>query len=746
MLLSIVPRAGDAASALTPAWSEWNQRFSISVAEPKVDVREVAAVSLPGKRGRSQNGKIEINGALSPADKVSALRHEAAHAYLQARCPRVVAEAPLVSEAFALHVTGEAARFTYDGSAFPYASSARDYLVHLSIAKPADDSRSQAALSRVLASSEQRAGWESYFRSILGKCGESAFSLAHAGEQFRSLSGGSAAPDVPISLDFLLVDGLSNETLVREGRPDEKRPLGSLLKPTFFGSVPELMDSRPAENNALWDCGSRRKPGELWTWQKALLKSCNGFFLSRQPPSSSWERWNESMKALDIWPLPHTMGERIGLIPTITLNLPEIIRLYAWLQKTSPFVIETLKRTAVEGTLAGLPDSAWFVQRGISLKTGTVSDVRGVVSQAWIVAVGPRDEAGNAAYFAVLRSRGLSTHELLGKLKERLRASLKYPSRAVDVQVLGLLPSVTVALSCRSRVPLLQREENGRYRILKSGTTLSSNDLKTGESYRCLGDALRIKMPSGTRDYWGGLKVTAQLPESERGDLPKDPRAARARQGSRLVLTTSERHYVVDTMLSEFPNGHTELLRALALVVRHNARVPRHGARPLCDTTHCQIFGRGGDAPQSQRRKIEAIVDDTAPLSLSADTKTWLPFHFGGLDAWSTKLGESQIRVGLNVQEHIRQILKTDQETVELVSDSGRKKLPCEVVRNQLKLLSCPDSVSSTSEGWVFRGKGEGHGLGLDLTVANVRAGAGESHAAILEKSYPKLRVVAAGN
>ncbi len=745
ILLPTVLRAAepDLRGEISRQWAEWNGRFSSAVREPSLGVRYVPATSLPGKRGRYRSGRIELNQALAGEQRVSALRHELAHAYLDFACPRITDHAALLSEAFALHSTGEAVAGSFQGRIFPYSSSAREFVLRLAASDPGDSPPVQAALGKLLSLSEQRPGWEKYFQRVIADCGGRNFSLAKAVEGFRAQVRGHSAPEIPTSVDFLLVDGLSFETLAREGKPFEKRPTGSLLKPTFFGLVPDLLESRTAGDSPLWDCPTRRELGRLWTWEKALLKSCNGFFVGEDRERLSWAKWNEAMALLKVGPTPKTMEERIGLVPTIRLNLPEAVRVYAWLARTSPVVVDTLKRTAVEGTLSGLADSSWFSSRGIALKTGTVSDLRGVAAHAWIAAVGPREKGGDPAYYAVIRGTGLSTHDLLGKLKERLRANWKYPSRLTEVQILGLYPSVSLSVGCRSDGPLLEREAGGSYRLRPSGW-LASEEMKEAHSYSCPGDAIRMKTPGGDRDYWGTLRITGKL-EASTGELPKEARAARARQGSRFVLKTSERHYVVDTLLSEFPTGHAELMTALALVIRHNAHVPRHGDRPLCDTTHCQTFGRGQDVAAASRARIERIVDGIADKTLSVDPKEWLPFHLGGMDGWSTRRGEGEIRVGLNLREKLRQILKQSDGNFELVSDSGKTRLACETVRNQLKLLSCPDSVTAAGDGWVFRGRGEGHGMGLDLTLGNVRAGAGENHGAILGRFYPEVRVVASG-
>jgi hypothetical protein len=45
-------------------------------------------------------------------------------------------------------------------------------------------------------------------------------------------------------------------------------------------------------------------------------------------------------------------------------------------------------------------------------------------------------------------------------------------------------------------------------------------------------------------------------------------------------------------------------------------------------------------------------------------------------------------------------------------------RLPCEALRNPLKLRSCPNEAQREADGFLFLGHGEGHGEGLDLEAA----------------------------
>jgi peptidoglycan hydrolase-like amidase len=66
-------------------------------------------------------------------------------------------------------------------------------------------------------------------------------------------------------------------------------------------------------------------------------------------------------------------------------------------------------------------------------------------------------------------------------------------------------------------------------------------------------------------------------------------------------------------------------------------------------------------------------------------------------------------------------------------------RVPCEALRNQLRLPSCPDRITPSGDAFVFHGTGEGHGAGLDVTEANAAAAEGADFRALLDRAYPGL-------
>jgi hypothetical protein len=222
--------------------------------------------------------------------------------------------------------------------------------------------------------------------------------------------------------------------------------------------------------------------------------------------------------------------------------------------------------------------------------------------------------------------------------------------------------------------------------------------------------------------------------------LPPCPSARRARRGSRFVLATSERAYVTSSLLSELPEGHPELLAALSLVVRNNRLARRHGDRPPCDTTHCNLFGQDAKVSREARARARHAVAEAAGFEIAVPDggREWLPFSLGGSNEWR------QVRTGAAIAEAFG--LEREPARVVRATDGGYEiaalRLPCEILRNQLRLPSCPEEVVATDAGYAFRGKGEGHGAGLDLTAASAAAAAGADFRALLARAFPGVRIV----
>lgn len=696
--------------------------------------------NLPGLSARYRSNTIEISERISRHSFIPVLRHELAHAFFEKACGDRSYAMALLSEAFSLWAGEHTDPVVRPNQYFTYASAARAWLSERSVSSLGQTAKEQEALAKVLFAGGMKDRWDHFFRDLLARCQESSFSIADTAHQFRSVLNQNLRPTIPKKIDFLIVEGYSHLLLNSRGEIARRHPVGSILKPTFFPLVPSLMSNRLSRNSLEWNCPRRELSQREWTWQEALVKSCNGFFLDFSPSSGPlWEPWSNLIRVVS--PLvPKTMEERVGLQPKVRLSLKDVIALYQWLHRAAPYVTEVLDDTAVGGTLATAAGSSWFVQEGVSLKTGSVRDMYGTPHHSWIVATGRRDENGDPAYFAALHASGAGTQNLLVELRRLIQSSLQHPPRRVEVQILGLVPSNTVRLSCAGEEPMLAKLESDDWKLIPNQSMIPQN----GARYVCPTGSTELTFPKTATDnvkrkYAGTLRISEPEGLLVASTLPTRPKMAKARRGSRFILETSERDYLVEAILSEFPQGHTELLKALALVMKNNVRFPRHGQRPICDTTHCQAFGQGGAVALSLRKRVEAIVKSVTDVDFAlVEKRRWLPFSLGGSSPWTVKIGDRAIRRLLGMESPVLSVERRPNGQVQVETQSGQAAvISGETFRNQLKLKSFPTQIRKVRNGWLFEGLGEGHGIGLSLLSANAWAGQGASFEMILSRYYP---------
>ena len=244
---------------------------------------------------------------------------------------------------------------------------------------------------------------------------------------------------------------------------------------------------------------------------------------------------------------------------------------------------------------------------------------------------------------------------------------------------------------------------------------------------------------SRVRPYFGTLHVEAP-PPAPPSSVPLREKSARARAGSWFVLRTSVLSYVTSSVLSESASSHAELLKALSLVVRNNRLAGRHGDRPPCDTTHCNLFGQDERVAAQARARARAAVAAAASLEIAppAAGRSWLPFFLGGKGPWSETRRTPEIQTELALPGVPTRIAIRGDGGLD-VDASAVMRVPCEALRNQLRLPSCPDRITPSGDAFVFHGTGEGHGAGLDVTEANAAAAEGADFRALLDRAYPGL-------
>jgi hypothetical protein len=549
--------------------------------------------------------------------------------------------------------------------------------------------------------------------------------------------------------DFLLLDGLSGEALAEDGRPRARFPAGSILKPSLVAAVPALLEPRIARDDASWRCPGPPRAGEAMAWEDALRRSCNGFFLDFAPRDpDTFARWEDMLRRLGLPEPPRTMEGRLGLMGDYAVSALDAVRLFTWLDRAAPHVVDALRGTAVSGTISGAPAAIWFAARGIAIKTGTVRDVRSEPLHAWIVAVGPRGASGAPSFVAALHATGRATSSLLPDLKRRLEASLTSLETPAAVQILGLVPAGTVGVACEPGVALAVRSPEGDWSLEEPGRGRPAGMLLAGASYACPASHLLVSRTAAggsvrVRPYHGTLRVDAP-PPAPPSSVPLRARSARARAGSWFVLETSLLSYVTSSVLSEAASAHAELQKALALVVRNNRLAARHGDRPPCDTTHCNLFGQDELIHPQARERVRAAAAATAALEIAppGSSRAWLPFFLGGRDPWTETRTAEEIRSEIRLPAVPVRIADRGDGSVDVDVDSGAVyRVPCETLRNQLRLPSRPDRIRKSGEGFVFSGAGEGHGAGLDVTEANAAAAEGADFRAILKRAYPGIEL-----
>ncbi|MCB0362483.1 MAG: hypothetical protein KDD35_07165, partial [Bdellovibrionales bacterium] len=705
---------------------------------------------------QSQKGQIRISERLNPYNWSGIFKHELSHQLWIERCG--TSKNPMedfLHEAFALWFSGDSQRIVNQSKQFSYISEARRYLLKMkNRSKITNHASAQQALSRLLVIKNKDRPWSLFFRSLIQECAHPHPHAIQFWQLIEKVDYQAAEPRI----HYYLEDGISGYPLAKEGNPESSFPVGSILKPLTLALISKLKQGLTSRQDQTWSCPYPQIRSRHWEWPEALVKSCNGFFLDHQLSEKDYSQWIKFWKQLGVSHEGMSISQIIGLGGSLKLSLYQILSAYHWLEFNSPQIISTLQQTAVVGTLAHLPSSSWFAKNGIALKSGSVRSSRGVPINSWIVAMGPKIPSGEHSFRAIIHGEAMSTMELLTKLKNRLIHRPWPSSQTASVQILGLVPMAKIELSCQTGGPLLVRIPGEEWKLKSLPPT--SLTAYQNQEIMCLFGPLSLSFPdrSGkplTRPYFGRIKIgsLSDLPTAPRRPYPLDPRHTKARRGSPLIFTTSVQHYIEQVIASEFPRGHIETLKALAWGVRYNLHHSPHQLRPVCDTTHCQVFAYQSQLSSSLKNKVRKAVEEMmalqGPLQHEMENKLklndWFPFSLGGFKAWSKSLSTQKISAQLGLHSTPLVIDKTSPRQLSLKLKSGEAiTLNCELFRNQLKLPSCPQSFTQTkADHWKFSGNGEGHGLGLSLIEADLRARSGLSFVQILEelsKDPTKLR------
>ncbi|MBC7794769.1 MAG: hypothetical protein H7Z43_13780 [Clostridia bacterium] len=730
-------RVGNPAALTAIAEEQWTAMAELTarVIGAPIPHAPITVHIVPGRElrsseaGTSRYGRIELRTGAS--EITTALRHELGHQYLWATCPAALDDR-LFHEAFALIVSGELTRWDEADVTTPQAVRV------LAEASSLDVPKSRAAIARLIR--------ESLTDSIeIPRTMALRLATCSSNTLWRPLQVNELAPAERAYSDaFVVVNRHSGELVTFDGAVDTAMPFGSVLKPFIVAGAAGAPTLKPVHGDVNWECGDAL-PSQL-TAAQALARSCNGYFLTwgrTTPAAAKFGAYGAMLTALGLPRLPNAMSEAIGITPTLALTPRAVAEAYRALALSSPTTIAALADTARFGTLAGLglgvehvvlsargasdTNGASNVHMARAFKTGTVRNPQSRPLVGWLVQVTPD-------HVAVSTFAGRQPRDFAVQAAQRLTAiGRRAQERRVGVQVFGLVGASQVTVECRgvamrgadvvqtqAPVPLSSVLEDSEFICLGAPWLARVGGSAPGSS--TVAGAARRSSSFGaenTRDY-AGTFARAELPASNASDdTTASPRALRARRGSEVIFTTSLGAYAAGVAHQEGGMLHGATREALVRVIAHNAYEPRHAHRPICDTTHCQVF----------KGTMHLGDDDARSLTRSIPYRGWLPFALGGDAPWEKAVdvqeitrvlgsNAAQLRLGPDYVTFIRTTDDTADESV---------RVRCEVIRNALHLLSCPTSVAPGPNTWMFRGKGAGHALGLNLIRAQLSAQSADS-------------------
>lgn len=506
-------------------------------------------------------------------------------------------------------------------------------------------------------------------------------------------------PGTDSDLSYRLIALASGRMLYQSGHQAERWPLGSLWKVPYAASLKTQTESHQAAiATALLHSDPQGLKGYIW--DRGLYQQITG----RDPYHSFAVLMGLRSPADGGFPLSASLTEAALLLRHSFLVRPEV------------FAALSDHNHDPQATLSGLSNAAasTLATHQIMAKTGTVASPAGVPLWGHVMFAWP---APNPEFLAVFRQRGKTGRQVAAAALRQFRHWPKLTQvvgTSVAVHVATKTPQQAVAVGPQlGLVPGWWRQQRIRFRH--------------------------------------GGQITLQLPAP-------NPKQQRTYQG--LLLTTASSTQIITdpitytegVIAAEAAHLKGAARNALAAIVHHNSQVTHrpHVAKArksfsgLCDTTHCSVF-HGTPAGAAHQGTYPALANQWYQpqpdlLSyLNSVSSGWLRFAQGGSDPWQQQISRQELgaRLAKDAAFIYRNRDKSGEVTFTLAGPDQETVLPCEYLRNQLKLLSCPDQVANTADGgFVFSGHGAGHGSGLRVAQAALQAAAGMSAQGILAAAF----------
>ncbi len=712
-------------------WFAEEQYWKMIPADHELEI-DFSLVSTDHVAQTRQN-RINFNVYTAPKDIGVTLKHEVAHVFFNRYCPNLTD--PFAQELFAYWRSDDYLRLLY-GQKQLFAKSDAFRELKQNSSFNTSKAISVARLINELLKKDQEAELKNWFTDIFKQCQDSAFLKKQstlAGEFINRLQGNQVNQSNTNDFGFLVFDSLANETIYSEGNWKKKQTVGSTLKPLTVSFFKDIKTEKSPKKTVEWECGKAVRT--KWDYKKALNHSCNGFFLDTKIKVEEMNSYTYTLNALTNSSYQSewlNMADTIGLWPTIKLDLLDLAKVYDYILETNPSTIATLKQTPAAGTLSESKEAAWFIQHGISLKSGTTTQLDLSIEKGFLVAV---FNVESAPKIAVLYRAGNRPIDLLPELKSKIEKYVTYVDSPAQVQVLSSFQLNSVDVSCPTILL-----KNGAATSVSGKLDLQKLKVSKGR-FGCAGAPFDVSAKDQvSRKLYGDLSFRNGTAIAVL-DQARSEKNARARRGSELVLNTSEWHYLRSVAFSESGNYRQELKKAMLLVFKNNLSFWKSKNAPICDTTICQVFNLNYEQMKSdQKKQVDDLILEIGSSHLGA--KNWLEFSLGGTDEWT------QTVTYQNVAEYLKIAVAADLSGTktgdEFIFEIAGQKITtsCEKLRTYFKLRSCPDVITSLDASSAqFAGKGEGHERGMDLTAANQLAIQGFNFDQIIEAFY-KLKIL----